>query len=52
MLVFGAYAEGLEEANGLFLKTLKLETRIWGQTHPEVVSTHRHIADTAQALNW
>jgi len=50
-LVSCAYAEGLEEAMELFLETLQLETRVWGRNHPEVVSTHRHIADTAQALN-
>ena len=50
-LVFGAYAEDLEEAMELFLETLQLETRVWGGNHPEVVSTHRHIVETAQALS-
>ena len=49
--MFGAYTEGLEEAMDLCLKTLQLETRIWGGNHPEVVSTHRHIVGMAQALN-
>ena len=47
----GAYAEGLEEAMELFLETLQLEMRVWGRNHPQVISTLRHIVDTALALN-